>query len=319
MKRTRSSSTHIARVLAASIGAIAGMSIVTPARGALARQSASVADYIFIDGFDAPVDCAAALTCAAPAGGKTCISGRLIDAGSGVQLRASFYAGKTCSSGAAGGPCELSITAYDAVDYSGNPTGATPLASSEKTLDGCGRFRFANLEPSAFGTVAIVVDDAPASPSGDVHVSSAVTRTLAPNASVDAVNAVATSRDTVAAWTQSAGNPFGSFSFADVGVILFGFEVNAVPRAGVTVTRNGSAAASSDFYFSDASSLQRLQVDAALTATGINGAALFAGAAGFSSYSGTGAEPVGCTWPSVMATSIAGAVLFIEFNLDCPP
>jgi hypothetical protein len=309
----------MAGVVAASIGAIAAVSIVTHARGALAQPAASAADYVFVDGFDAAIDCSPSLACAAPAAGKTCISGRLIDAGSGVQLRASFYPGKTCSDGAAGGPCELSITAYDAVDYASNPTGATPLASIEKTLDGCGRFRFANLDPSPFGGVAIVTDDAPASPSGDAHVSSAVTRNLAPNTSVDAVNAVATTRDTVAAWTQSAGNPFGSFSFADVGVILFGFEVGTVPRAGVTVTRNGSAAASSDFYFSDASSLQRLQVDPALAATGINGAALFAGAVGSSSYSGAGAEPVGCTWPLVMATSIAGAVLFVEFNLDCQP
>lgn len=318
MRRPCSSSWTIAPFLAASIGAATGW-IMPPAHGAPTQTGASVDDYIFIDGFDLPVDCSPALTCPSPANGKACISGRLTDAGSGAQLRALFKADHTCNDGAAGGPCDLSVTAHDALDYASNPQASPPLTSVETTLDGCGRFRFASLDLPSSGTVAIVTDDAPASPSGDNYVPSATPHALAANARIDEVNAIATRGETIDAWTQSAGNPFAPNSFADVGVILFAFQAGAVPRPGVTVVRNGNVVAGSDFYFADASSLQRLEIDAALGATGINGAALFADAPGLATYSGTGAEPTGCVWPSVMTTSITGAVVFFELNANCPP
>jgi hypothetical protein len=316
VKRTRWYRTHATRLVAASIGAFACLSTVTSARGTVALQAASAADYVFVDGFDPPFDCSPALVCAVPAAGKSCISGRLTDAASGEQLRAAFYPGKTCADGAAGGPCDLSIAVYDAVAYAGDPATAAPLTNSETTLDGCGRFRFANLDPPPSPYVAVAGDDAAGMP--DLHVASATQHGLAANAHVDGLPVLAMRRDTVTTWTNSAGDPFGTSTFADVGAILFGFDVSAVPRAGVQVTSSGNPIAARDYDFADASASTRQMVDTALTVTGIDGAALVVGGTPFSSYSGTGAQPAGCVWPTVFATATPGVVFFVEMHASCP-
>jgi len=292
--------------------------LITPNAINTRAQFASAADYIFIDGFDPPVDCAPALSCPAPQTGKSCISGRLVDAASGLQLRAQFKVERTCADGAAGGPCDLALSAHDGVSFSMNPAASPSLASAETTVDGCGRFRFANLDPPAGPFVMVVSDDA--NPSDDLHVPSGTPHALGSNARVDGVVALATARDTIDAWTQSAGFPFGTSSFADVGVILFGFDVGGVPRAGVTLKRSGNPAPASDYYFADPSPLQRLEVDATLTSTGIDGAALFAaGSFDLAGYSGAGGEPTGCSWPSVTASGAPGAVVFIQIGAHCSP
>jgi hypothetical protein len=310
MKRRGLLSQTFALLSAATIAVVGTGPIALPALGV------SADDYIFVDGFDPPVDCSPALVCAAPAAGKACISGRLTDAATGVPLRATFKAERTCSGGAAGGPCDLALAVYDAVQYAGNPATAAPLSSSEATLDGCGRFRFANLDPPSSPYVAVAGDDAFGV--ADLHVASATQHALSANAVVDGLSVLAVRRDTVQAWTDSAGDPFGASSFADVGVILFGFDVSGVPSAGVTVIRNGNPIGADDYYFADSSSSQRQQVDATQGSTGINGAALVVGGSPFSSYSGAGAQPPGCIWPSVLATATPGVVFFVEMHISCP-
>jgi len=78
-----------------------------------------------------------------------------------APLRARFNIGLGCGGGAIGGPCDLSVTAHDALGFAQNPGADTPLSAGETTLDGCGRYRFANLTTSSSGYVAIVTDDAP--------------------------------------------------------------------------------------------------------------------------------------------------------------
>ena len=276
-------------------------------------QRVAAGEYIYADGFEPAVDCSAVLACPIPAAGKSCISGQLTSAGSGAPLRAFIKAQQACGDGAIGGPCDLKLTLYDALDFASNPGGSTPLTSVEKLIDGCGRFRINGITPPAFGTVAIVADDADPALESDLHAPAATLHVLGTNERVDHVNVVAARNDTVDLWTESAGSPFGASSFVDVGTVLLQFSVGATPRTGVTVTLNASVAASKDYYFSDTAPTGRVHIDAALTATGADGAALLADG-GLLSYSGTGGEPLGCTWPLVTAASIPGVLVFVPIG-----
>ena len=275
--------------------------------------SAAAIDYIYVDSFEVGPDCSVPLSCPTPAAGKSCVSGQLYSTGAGTPLRAYFNAGSACGAGAVGGPCDLQARAYDAVAFAMNPAVATPLASAESTLDACGRFRFADLTPPAFGFVAIVVDDADSAPESDLNVLTGSPRALAANGKADGVEVLATRRRTMDLWTQSAGNPYDPSTFADVGVLLMQFRAGGLPRSGVTVTANGNVVSGKDFYFSDAPP-ERVFIDPAQLSTGANGAALLADN-GQATYSGNGGEPMGCTWPSVSATTVPGVVLFVP--IDC--
>lgn len=273
-----------------------------------ATATVPTSDYIYLDGFEPAPDCSLRLTCPVPSAGKSCMSGRLIDAGSGNPLQALFRADLACGGGAIGGPCDLSVSVHDAVSFASDPAGSVPLQVAASTIDGCGRFRFVDITPPGFGVAAIVADDAPGN---DLRSPTATFQSLATNVKVDDLDALTTRSDTVTQWTVSAGSPFGASTFADVGVILMYFTASDVPQAGVTVLQNGSTVPGNDYYFSDASLLQRLSVDSAQVNTGVNGSALFVNGP-LVSYSGIGGEPLGCTWPSRAAASIAGVVLFIE-------
>jgi hypothetical protein len=144
-------------------------------------------------------------------------------------------------------------------------------------------------------------------------VPSVLFRPVSANAQIEDQELVVARRDTDAGWTQSAGAPFGADSFADVGVILFRFRASAVPAPGVTVQRDGSTQAALDWYFTDAGTSARSQVSGVAMATGPNGSALITGGS-LTTYSGTGGEPGGCTWPSANAAAIPGYVVFVPFE-----
>lgn len=279
----------------------------------IASSVAATIDYIYVDGFEPGADCSAVLACPVPVAGKACISGQLTAAGSAAPLRAFYNAGLACGDGAIGGPCDLSLTLHDAAEFASNPGGSAPLASAAPSVDGCGRFRVDSITPSVSGQVVVVTDDADPAPENNLHAPAATPHALVANAHIDGVNVIAARNDTIAQWTLSAGSPFGANSFLDEGTVLLQFSAGASPRAGVTVTLNGSPAATKDYYFSDAAP-ERFHIDAALAATGANGAALVANGGGFSTYSGAGAEPMGCTWPQVLAPSIVGVLLFLEIG-----
>jgi hypothetical protein len=300
-------------LLAAPISLLADSQLGPPlqARGAALLGAAS--DYVFVDGFDPPFDCSPVLSCPLPQTGKSCISGKLIAAGSGMQLRAQFNVGLACGNGAIGGPCDLTLTPYDALQYVINPGATPPLSRASSTLDGCGRFRFVDITPPGSGNIAVAAEDAGAAPGSAVHVLTVTFHSLGSTQRIEDVTAVATLLDTVTQWTQSAGSPFGASSFSDVGAMLLSFRDSGFPRSGVTVVENGSPFPTRDYYFSDTSLLERLQVDSLLSSTGANGSALYVNGT-LTNYSGAGGEPLGCSWPSVIATTIAGTIVFVEIN-----
>ena len=296
------------------IVSLANARIASNAPAKSATATAPTSDYIYLNGFEPPPDCSPNLSCPPPSSGKSCISGRLVDAGSGSSLQALFRADLTCSGGAIGGPCDLSIKVHDAAQFASNPAASTPLASAAPMVDGCGRFSITDIQPPISGFAAIVADDADPAPENDLQALTATFQSLGSNVGIDDVNALATRKETVTQWTQSAGSPFGTSSFADVGVILLYFTAGGVSQGGVTVLQDGSTVPANDYYFSDASLLERLNVDSAQLSTGLNGSALLVNGP-IKNYSGIGAEPMGCTWPSKMAVSIPGVVAFVE--IDC--
>jgi hypothetical protein len=296
------------------IVSMANARVASNASAQSATATAPTSDYIYLDGFELPPDCSVGLTCPVPLSGKSCLSGRLMDAGSGTQLQALFRADLACGSGAVGGACDVSVKVHDAGQFATNPATDLPLASAASTVDGCGRFLVADVTPPGTGFAAIVTDDADPAAENNLRATAATFQSLGSNVRIDDVDALVTLNDTVTQWTASAGSPFGASSFADVGAMLLYFTAGGVARAGVTVLRNGNTVPANDYYFSDASVLERLNVDSAQLSTGLNGSALVVNGT-LGNYSGAGAEPMGCTWPSKVAESIPGVVAFIE--IDC--
>ena len=258
-------------------------------------QSGSADDYIFVDSFESS-DCSQALSCSTVGG--TCISGQLTDAAAATALRARFNIGLGCGSGAIGGPCDLSVAAYDAVGFALNPAGSTPLAAGETTLDSCGRYRFANLSAPGSAYVAVVTDDAPG---GSAYMPAEATHALAPSQHVDGMTAIAARLDDVSAWGLSAGQ-----DYANSGALLLIFRTGGTPTSGVSVTGTGTAR-----YFSDPDAA-RYSASSTATSTGANGSALYVGGAG---YTTQGGESGGCAWyPAVNNWgSVAGVVTYLEY------
>ena len=270
------------------------------------------AGFVFVDGFEEPPDCSAELSCAVPAAGKTCLSGRLFEVENDRPLRAFVEPGRTCTTGALGGPCDLRLTAYDAISFAQDPLSAAPLAIGETLVDGCGRYRLANVDPPTFGQTMLVLDDEPGK--DDASVISTRTTAIAANQRIDAFDHFAIDRTVDTAWTLLAGASFGG-SFAGVGSILLLYVSSATPVAGVTVNRNGDASGPVTRYFSDTQASSRFAVSASAISTGANGAALVA-KGGTATYTGAGGA-VGCTWPVVSNINVPGTIAIAI--LDCNP
>lgn len=260
--------------------------------------AASSDDYIFADSFESS-DCSQPLTCSPPQAGKSCIAGQLTDVATTEPLRAAFNIGLTCGHGAIGGPCDLTLGAHDAVSYAANPAGDAALTSGDTIVDGCGRFRFANLTTPSSAFVAIAVADAPGS---DGHMPSAMLHALGANQQVDGLEAVVAKSTTVATWSLLGQTDFSN------GAILLSYRTGGTATAGVIVSHSGSVG--SLRYFSDTDT-QRLIVSSAATSTGANGSALVVNAP-FQTYSGIGGESDGCAWTSANMVTIQGVIVAVE-------
>lgn len=258
-------------------------------------------DTIFVDGFE-PGDCAMPLTCPTPQAGKSCIAGQLSDAGTTQPLHATSNVYLTCADGAAGGPCDLVVSAYDALAYETNPAASVPLASGATVVDGCGRFRLSDLTASTSGGVAIVAAD---SQTASGHTPTATLRALAANQAVTEVNAVVATSATFSNWLF-----LGQIADTTHGVILLTYTTGGTPTAAVTIGYGSPVGAIR--YFSDADS-QRLLASQSATSTGPDGSVLAVNSP-YQSFSGTSA---GIPCASVMTASLPGIVVFAE--LACSP
>jgi hypothetical protein len=253
-------------------------------------------------GDDSPTSPGTDFSCPTPAGGKITVCGQIADVQNDDSLQAAGATGASCDpTPSANGPCSVQIQFYDAVAFAANPAGATPIAPATLYLDDRGRFRAEDLTPPAGGSIAIALDDAVGTT--DRHRLTGVVTPVVAGAS-HLLRAYVTRRQTDSAWTASAG--LSGSTFADLGVIAAIFRYHGVGRAGVTITRSGSAAPADDYYFVGAGQT-RTAVDSA-GPTGASGSVLLLNS-GLVPHSGTGGEPSGCQWPSRSAASIPGVVL----------
>lgn len=282
----------------AGIGAVAAPWLAVAALFSWSLPGAASDDTIFVDGFE-PINCSLPLTCPAPQAGTSCIAGQLSDAATTQPLHATSGVGLACGSGgAAGGPCDLILSANDALAFEQNPSGSPPLAAAEALVDGCGRFRFSGLTPPPSGGVALVASDSAGS-SG--HTPTATLHALGANQAVAAVNAVVATSSTVTSWFF-----LGTIADTTHGLILLSYSNGGNPAVGVTVSPGGSVGAIR--YFSDADS-QRLLASPAATSTGANGSALVANSP-YMSFSGASGGMNVCT--TLMTASLPGIVVFAE-------
>jgi hypothetical protein len=256
-----------------------------------------------------PSDCNSNLACPGAASGKVTVCGRLFDVQTDTRILAAAPTFADCdlANPAAEGPCHVKITFYDALDFAGNPTGATPLQPQNFRLDDCGRYVAENINRPSLGFLGIATDNANAPEDLRLTgvafpVTSGQVRNNQQTYVVTQATNVAWSTDPDVGFTAANG-------FIDRGVFMPLFRHGTVPVAGVTVTSNGSVRAADDYYFTDTDPSTRL--DTTPTGpTGVNGAALLLNSS-LVEHSGTGGEPAGCVWPSDLAASIPG-VLFLN-------
>lgn len=255
-------------------------------------------------GSDSPTSPGTAFTCPTPAAGKVTVCGQITDVQSGDSLQAAGATGAQCgSTPSAAGPCSVQLQFYDAVEFAANPATATPVAPADLYVDDLGRYRAEDLTPPAGGYLAVALDDAVGT--SDRHRLTAVVTPAVAGAS-QLLRAFVTRRQTDTAWTASAG--LAGSTFADRGVLAAIFRYQGIGRAGVTITRNGTAAPADDYYFADAG--QTLSAVDSAGPTGTSGGVLLLNS-GLVEHSGTGGEPSACQWPSRPAAAIPG-VVFVQ-------
>jgi hypothetical protein len=252
------------------------------------------------------------LPCPSASTGHVTICGRLRDVATGEGIWASSPTLQRCGEGgAADGACALSITPYDALDYAGDPTGATPLSVDTLALDDCGRFILRNVDRPQLGYVAIVVDDDEGEPDARRATARVVPTSSGEVRTGLAAYSLAAATD--AAWTAQAG--LDGATFADRGAALVIVrDGESAPVAGVTLS-TGLGGATAPLYFADDDPDHRATIDPTRTATGANGAALLRDGVEHT----VAPAPADCPWPTVLAGSIPGVLVVAEVWPSCAP
>jgi hypothetical protein len=266
--------------------------------------------------------CGAPIGCPAPAQGKVTICGQLLDLETSAPIADGNATGKACTATTSSGPCSMTIKAYDAIAFAGDPTGAAELTHDPIVIDDCGRYRVANIQPNGAAFIGIGLDDAMGAP--DTHRLSGVAIPTVASKAAPGIPAYAMKTSTDTSWTSQAGLTGGSF--ADRGVYVGIFLHGTMPVSGVKVVRGGVTNPAQHFYFKDTDPSMRSMIDTAATATGVNGTAVTIGNGSLTTYTGSGSEPANCKWPSLMGDEIPMvafieplvAVLASNPNMNCP-
>lgn len=201
----------------------------------------------------------------------------------------------------------VNITPYDALEYAGNPDGATPLQYEALSTDECGRFRMTNIVRPQLGFIALATDDPP-NADIDAYAEAVVAFPASSGDTRPRERVYAISHTTDAQWSSQAGL---SPSFVNRGALLMIFLENNEPVAGVTVTESGQTEPANDYYFANANPWARTTIDPDLTATGANGSALKLNSS-LVEHSGNDGTCEG-VWESALAASIP-SVLFVSIR-----
>lgn len=245
--------------------------------------------------------------------GKQTVCGRIYDLADDSAVEADALC-TPCAAATATGPCSLKLTAFDVVSFAQNPGTASPLAATESYIDTCGRFRLADLGLGASGSTMLLIDDAAGFGTTGNTVTVAIPVPNAAGGATKNVEAWIASPTLTQGWATSGGPALSSGIFAAI------FRAHVAPetdrranQVGVAMTVSGMSVPAQDHYFS-AASLSRTTVDAAATATSVNGTALLTGAslATGTAYSGTGIpDPTNCKWETKGAGALPN-VLWLQ-------
>jgi hypothetical protein len=254
--------------------------------------------------------CESFLPCPGADPNKVTVCGRLYDAQTDQQIRAAAPMILGCDEGGAqDGPCELTITFYDALEFAADPDSATELEPESFRLDDCGRFVAENIPKPKLDFLGIGVDDG----DGGDYVNTGVAFAVISAQVEPRQKTYATRVDTDTAWSSALGlDP----TLVSRGVFMSIFLHGDDPVAGVRVINEaGTTDTGDDFYFTDVEPLSRNSPDADGpnndNRTGPNGVALLINSNALNFHTGEGAEPAGCEWPSNYAKSIPD-VMFIN-------
>jgi hypothetical protein len=253
--------------------------------------------------------------CPPPEPGNVAVCGRFVEAETAEPIDSDDATGESCDpeNPSSGGPCALSVTFHSALQYAADPSSAPAIVPASMRVTDCGWFA-AELEEPELGFLAVVVDRN--AELADTRVPTVHVLPAPQGSRLNGLIMYSVRRATDAAWTATAGDPFGGQTFADRGAVLATYLHAGAPVAGVQVVADGEQP-QSDFYFADTDPWTRTTVDPALDATGVNGSALLVDSP-FVDHSGGGGEPPGCYWPESLATGIAGTIMVQRFEAECP-
>lgn len=222
------------------------------------------------------------LRCPPAATGKFTVCGTFTDVETDEEVRAA-----------------LQVVPYDAISFAGSPGAATPLGARSILSDAGGRYHVLDGDAPNLGTVLLTVDDAGMT---DDRARTGTSFAFSGTVRLVDFSLPTTRRSTIQTWTSTAEDPFGGTTFADSGAVVSIFVADGQRAEGVQVLGEGTS-----FYFADSDPSTVLQVDPALTATGVNGAALTT-RSDLVPHSGQGGEPAGCEWPSKVADALPGFI-----------
>ena len=257
--------------------------------------------------------CGSPLPCPAPVAGKQTICGQLYDLELETGKPESKFAqvspaptGTKCTpGGATDGPCALTITAYDAIQFGTNPATAQPLAVGDVYIDDCGRYRLTDITPPAGPFVGLGIDDFATANRGPAGVTNTVGVAIpkAVSMATKDFEAFVAKKSTTDMWVASGGPPLSGGYYVQIFRARHeGFDT----QAGVTATKAGQPNTANDYYFVAGETTRRTIAPAA-TVTGANGTAIITNAAVSDgpAYAGSGQIPPECVWEAKAGASIA--------------
>ena len=255
--------------------------------------------------------CSAAFACPAPAAGKQTICGQIYNFEDNSLYQGPNPSGAKCMPGATDGPCALSITAYDAIQFGTNPATAQPLAVDEVYLDDCGRYRITNITPPAGPFVGLGVDDSNTANRGPLGVTNTVGVAIPKQVSMSTKDfeAYIVKKSTTDQWVASGAPPLSGGYYVNV---FRAHKTGIDNQAGVQATRGGNPNTANDYYFAPGETTRRT-VQTRATVTGMNGTALITNAAVSEgpAYAGSGVIPAECVWEAHAGASLPN-IVFIQ-------
>ena len=255
--------------------------------------------------------CSAPFACPTPSSGtKQTICGQLYDLETNQPFAAPQASGAKCGTPTSSGPCALMIQAYDAIAFGMDPMTAQPLTNGGVEIDDCGRYRVKDIDIPSGPFIGLGIDDANTTNMGPMGVTNTtgVATPKSGGAVTKDLEAWIVKASTTTSWQTTGGPPLsGGIYVAIFRTHKLGNGDPLANQAGVSITKSGSTSPANDYYFVSTET-NHTNIDAAATATGVNGTGLFTNASVNDNlvYSGVGgiADTVNCKWETHAAASL---------------